>query len=309
MEHAHPVEPEGFWTDVLRPRQMLFIVNPKAGKQWQKHLRQSVDKFLDHRKFEYGIVVTDAPGHGAELAKNAAAEGYEVVVAVGGDGTVNEVAQGLLGSDLPLGIVPAGSGNGLAMHLGIGRDMDHAVRLLNSATNRHIDACWINDRLFLNLTGVGFDGLVAHLSRRNHTRGLLPYFYRAVQAGLMHPMIDFEIEADGRRFPMRALSVAVCNGPMYGYGVEIAPGALIDDGLLDIVVLRAVPRWRYFAAVPAFLRKQVYDLDFIEHFRAKTLRLQSSGPHYINLDGEGLKIEGDLAFRVEQQRVTVLVPV
>jgi diacylglycerol kinase family enzyme len=129
-----------------------------------------------------------------------------------------------------------------------------------------------------------------------------------VQAGLMHPMIDFEIEADGRRFPMRALSVAVCNGPMYGYGVEIAPGALIDDGLLDIVVLRAVPRWRYFAAVPAFLRKQVYDLDFIEHFRAKTLRLQSSGPHYINLDGEGLKIEGDLAFRVEQQRVAVLAP-
>ncbi|MDX2133768.1 MAG: diacylglycerol kinase family lipid kinase [Saprospiraceae bacterium] len=307
MEKSHPIAPQGIWTEALKPRRILFIVNPKAGRPWRRHLDRSVDQYLNHRKFEYGIRVTEAPGHGTELARQAVAEGYEVVVAVGGDGTVNEVAEGLLNSNTPLGIVPAGSGNGLAMHLGIGRDMDRAVQRLNTATLRHIDACRINERLFVNLTGVGFDGLVAHLSRRNYTRGLLPYFLRAVQAGLTHPMIDFAVEADGRRFPLRALSVAVCNGPMYGYGVEIAPGARLDDGLLDVVALRAAPRYRYFAAVPAFLRGKVYDLDFIEHFRAANITLSAPGTHYINLDGEGITMDGPLTFRVENRPITLLV--
>ncbi len=307
MEKSHPMEPQGIWTEALKPRRILFVVNPKAGKPWRRHLSRSVDQHLNHRKFEYGIRVTEAPGHGVELARQAVSDGYQIVVAVGGDGTVNEVAEGLLNTNTPLGIVPAGSGNGLAMHLGIGRDMDRAVQRLNTATVRHIDVCRINERLFVNLTGVGFDGLVAHLSRRNYTRGLLPYFLRAVQAGLTHPMIDFDVEADGRRFSLRALSVAVCNGPMYGYGVEIAPGARIDDGLLDVVALRATPRYRYFAAVPAFLRGKVYDLDFIEHFRTATLTLSAPGKHYINLDGEGIIMEGPLTFRLENNPIPLLV--
>jgi diacylglycerol kinase (ATP) len=308
MKDAHPIEPQGFWTDVLRPVKVKFIVNPRAGTRWRKHLSQSVDKYLDHKKFTYGISTTEGRGHGTQLAASAVAEGYDLVAAVGGDGTVNEVTQGLLGTDTPLAIIPAGSGNGLAMHLGIGRDMDKAIRMLNSAVLRRIDAAWINDRLFVNLTGVGFDGLVAYLSRTNYTRGVIPYFFRAVQAGLRHPMIDFEVETDDRRFDLSALSIAVCNGPMYGYGVEIAPRARLDDGVLDVIALRKTSRWRYFAAVPAFLRGKVYDLDFIEHFQTTQLTLRAKGTHYINLDGEGLTIEGDLHFRVEKQKIPVMVP-
>ena len=165
MNDAHPYIKNDLLADLLRPRRMAFIVNPKAGTNLQRHIRESVDKHLNHRRFEYGFKFTERAGHARELALEAISEGYNIVTAVGGDGSINEVASALVDTDAILGIVPAGSGNGLAMHLGYGREVDEAVQKLNLATERTIDIGLLNGRPFVNLAGI--DGFILHQGIRH----------------------------------------------------------------------------------------------------------------------------------------------
>jgi len=158
MNTSHPYSKNPILAEILQPKRIVFIVNPKAGTNIQKKIRDSVEQNLNHQKFIYGIWHTERPGHAAELTKQAIAEGYEIVVAVGGDGSINEVASALIHTDVVLGVVPAGSGNGLAMHLGYGRLLDNAVKKINLAVPQYMDAGLLNGRPFFNLAGVGYDG-------------------------------------------------------------------------------------------------------------------------------------------------------
>jgi YegS/Rv2252/BmrU family lipid kinase len=304
----HPVIKSELLTYLLRPRRIVFIVNPKAGTQIQKHIRSSVEKHLDHKRFEYGIWLTEQEGHAADLARKAQAEGYEIVVAVGGDGSINEVASALMGSETILGIVPAGSGNGLAMHLGYGRDMDSAVKKLNTAESKTIDCGLMNGAPFVNIAGVGFDGLVSNMMRGSHWRGFIPYFLKSVEAGLSYTPRDCQIELDGKAIERKCFAVSIANGPMYGYNFQIAPDALLDDGLLEVVVLNEAPRWQYFAAIPSMLNNKIYDAEFVEHFTAKTVKISAEGENFVHLDGEGMVLHGDITFSVRPQALHILVP-
>ena len=142
-------------------KKILFIVNPFSGVGRQRIIEKRIAAVLDHKKFDPVIRYTEAAGHATTLAKEGVQEGFEIVVAVGGDGSVNEVMAGLLESETILGIIPAGSGNGLAMHLKIGRKIDRALEILNTGTVRIIDTCKVNGIPFVNLAGVGFDGHIA----------------------------------------------------------------------------------------------------------------------------------------------------
>ncbi|MFN0013531.1 MAG: diacylglycerol/lipid kinase family protein [Saprospiraceae bacterium] len=308
MQEAHPVikGPEG--EDLFTPKLIVFIVNPKAGTNLQRNIQQSVEKHLDHRLFTYGIWYTEHAGHAAELAQKARDEGYEIVVAVGGDGSINEVASVLLHTDTVLGIIPAGSGNGLAMHLGYGRDMDKAVRKLNTARPQTIDCGKLNGRPFVNLAGIGFDGFVAKQMKGSNWRGFLPYFLHSVKAGLTFDPHNCTIEADGRAITERCFVVTVANGPMYGYNFQIAPDARLDDGLFSIVIFRDVPRWQYFAALPASLNGKLYEAGFVEHFTASRVKISCNDRIYVHVDGESIETDGDLEFEIIPKALQVLVP-
>lgn len=305
---AHPVIKHAFLEDMLRPRRIVFIVNPKAGVNMQKRIRDSVDQNLNHRRFEYGIWHTEGPGHGADLARKALAEDYDIVVAVGGDGSINEVGSALIGTKATLGIVPAGSGNGLATHLGYGRNLDQAVRKLNLAETKVIDCGLLNGRPFFNVAGIGFDGLVSNLMRKQGKRGLLPYFLKSVEAGLTYTSRNCSIELDHRTIEEKCFVVAVANGPMYGYNVQIAPDAELDDGLFNVVILKDAPRWQYFAALPATLNGHLYDESFVEHFQSASITIRCPGKNHVHLDGEGMIIEGDLQFEMKPRALNILVP-
>jgi diacylglycerol kinase (ATP) len=287
---------------------MVFIINPMAGFHLQRHLVESVDRHLNHRKFEYGLWYTEKAGHAAELARKAVEEGYEIVVAVGGDGSINEVASALLHTEAVLGIIPAGSGNGLAMHLGYGRDIDQAVRKLNTATEQVIDCGTLNGRPFFNVAGIGFDGLVSNRMKGRHWRGLLPYFLTSVEAGLTYTPRECAIESEDRRIVEKCFAITVANGPMYGYNFQIAPDARLDDGLFSVVILKNAPRWQYFAAVPATLKGKIYDADFVEHFTARRVTITCDGTNFAHLDGEGLVVEGPLTFEVHPRALKILIP-
>lgn len=308
MEQAHPVIKNALLEELLSPKRIVFIVNPKAGTNLQKHIRKSVDQHLDHRRFIYGIWHTEKAGHAAELARKAREEGYEIVVAVGGDGSINEVASELMHTDVALGIIPAGSGNGLAMHLGYGRDIDQAVRKLNTATIKSIDCGLLNGRPFINLAGIGFDGLVAKRMKGSQWRGFLPYFLRSVEAGLTYTAHQCTIETEDRTITGKCFVITVANGPMYGYNFQIAPDARLDDGLFSVVLFRDVPRWQYFAAIPSSLKGNIYDAGFVEHFAARRVKITSEGLNFVHIDGESIEMEGELVFEMVPKALKILVP-
>lgn len=308
MQESHPYIKEGLLAELLRPKRILFIVNPKAGTNLQRHIRDSVDKYLNHRKFEYGFRFTERSQHARELAEAAIADGYEIIVAVGGDGSINEVASAVMGTGAVLGIVPAGSGNGLAMHLGYGRDVDEAVKKINTAEERVIDAGLMNGRPFFNIAGIGFDGLVSNLMKGSNWRGFIPYFLHSVKAGLQYTPRECRIEIDDRVLTEKCFIISVANGPMWGYNFQIAPDARLDDGLFEVVLLKDAPKWQYFAAVPATLNGKIYDAGFVDHFTAKRVKIISEGENYVHLDGEGIVLEGELSFEILPKALKILVP-
>ncbi len=308
MQRSHPYMKSGFLTELLSPKRISFIVNPKAGTNLQKHIRESVEKYLNHDQFEYGFKFTEHAGHARELALEALAEGYDIVTAVGGDGSINEVASALIGTKAILGIIPAGSGNGLAMHLGYGRDVEGAVRKLNTAQEKTIDVGLMNGQPFINLAGIGFDGLVSNMMKGSNWRGFIPYFLKSVEAGLKYTPSLCTIEMDDRVLTEKCFAITIANGPMYGYNFQIAPDARMDDGLFEVVILKDAPRWQYFAAVPATLIGKIYDAGFVEHFTTKRVRISTEGTNYTHLDGEGLVLEGDLTFEMKPKSLHILVP-
>lgn len=289
-------------------KRIVFIVNPKAGTNLQKHIRESVDAHLDRDKFEHDFRFTERSEHAKELAQEAVAEGCEIIVAVGGDGSINEVASALLDTKAVMGIVPAGSGNGLAMHLGYGRDIDEAVKKLNTAEERLIDVGLLNGQPFINLAGVGFDGLVSNLMKESPWRGFIPYFINSVKAGLQYTPRECRIEIDDKVLTEKCFIISIANGPMWGYNFQIAPDARVDDGFFEVVILKDVPKWQYFALVPSSLNGKIYDAEFVEHFTTSRVKISAPGKNYVHLDGEGFVLEGDLEFEIKPKALKILVP-
>lgn len=308
MQKSHPYMKEGLLAELLRPRRIAFIVNPKAGTNLQRHIRESVDKYLNHKGFEYGFLFTERAQHARELAEQAIAEGYEIIVAVGGDGSINEVASAVTGTEAVLGIVPAGSGNGLAMHLGYGRDVDEAIKMINTAEESAIDVGFMNGRPFFNLAGIGFDGLVSNMMKGSNWRGFVPYFLNSVKAGLQYTPRECRIEIDDRVLTEKCFIISIANGPMWGYNFQIAPDARLDDGLFEVVLLKDAPKWQYFAAVPASLSGKIYDAEFVEHFTTSRVKIVSEGKNFVHLDGEGTEMEGVLEFEIKPKALKILVP-
>jgi diacylglycerol kinase (ATP) len=223
------------WPEAMK---ILYVVNPAAGRARAPGMTAEVRDLARLAGFGGEVVCTEGPGHATEIARLAAASSHDVVVSVGGDGTANEVAGGLLGTGTALAVVPAGSGNDLAAELGLPRRWRRAIAALPHARRRRIDVGWANGRPFLQSAGVGADAYIAQLRNRERLFfGSAAYAKCAIQGLLTAHPTTIAIELNGRRWTQRALAVTVANGERYGGGLRIAPGARFDDGLLDVVVL------------------------------------------------------------------------
>lgn len=219
------------------------IINPISGAGADRTVVSSRASTLRaeaaRRGREIEVHVTERGGHARELAADAVARGAELIVVWGGDGTINEAGSALIGTNVPLGIVPAGSGNGLAAVLNIPRRPVDAIAVAFDAPARAIDAGMMAGRTFFNIAGVGFDARVARLfnERPPGSRGGWPYIVIGVREGCKYCATDYELELDGTPLRSRALLVSFANGREYGIGARIAPQALIDDGLLEATVV------------------------------------------------------------------------
>lgn len=216
---------------------VLFIINPISGTRLRSNVRHAVNRFLDKNKFDYKFKYTAFAGHAEELSRDAVQNKTDIIVAVGGDGTINEVASQMIGSDSVLGIIPLGSGNGLARHLGIPRIMPWAIRQINKYNVTSIDTATLNGVPFISIAGVGFDAKVARLFSRSQKRGFFTYAHLITNNFIKYKpkkyIIRFE---DGRTIKPRALFISFANSNQFGYNTAIAPNARLKDGKLDVCI-------------------------------------------------------------------------
>jgi YegS/Rv2252/BmrU family lipid kinase len=276
----------------LRSPGIVAIVNPISGARASPAaaaLRAEIlHREADRRGLQIDIHLTKRAGHARELAAEADLAGADLVIAWGGDGTINEAGSALLNTKTALGIVPAGSGNGLAAALEVPREPEQALRAVFDGTTHRIDAGTIGGRAFFNIAGIGFDARIAKLfnDRGGSRRGGLPYILIGLREGCLYRAAEYTVELDGDRSRVRALLMAFANGREYGLGACIAPEARLDDGLLDAVVVaeRSVPVrfWhaRHLARGTAHLAPSVVTR------RITRAVVESDRPLEIHVDGE-----------------------
>lgn len=288
----------------------FFIINPRAGKR-HGDVRERIARVFAGRKLAFEAEYTRARDHASELSGKALLAGFARIVAVGGDGTIREAAAPLIGKDASLGILPAGSGNGLARNLYIPLDFDAALRGLLEWQPRPVDAGLANGRPFFCAAGVGLDAEVARdFNSLSSRRGILPYVWHAARRVLSYRPSTVAVVTDGRRMELTAMVNAVLNGVQYGGGARMAPGAYIDDGLLDLVSVRKAPLHRLLAAVPDLFRGTLpRHTDIYSAFQAKIIEMDCGGGAWYHLDGEDFySHDGKIKFTVLPSALRVIAP-
>jgi YegS/Rv2252/BmrU family lipid kinase len=290
---------------------MLFILNPCSGRNARRPwLADYIRKFIDARALDAELVTTAGPRHATELARMAIAAGSERIIAVGGDGTMNEIAQALLHSPAALGLVPCGSGNGLALHLGIPTGLRDALALAADETARiaAIDTGTANGRPFFNAMGCGFDAEISRRFNRLARRGLAAYARTGLSAFRARRSEWTVIHGGGRTEALQTLLVAVANSDQYGNGARIAPGARVDDGQLDLVAVRPVS---FASAAPLIARLflgKISGSPRVFRLRGAHFLIERASPGLIHTDGETHETGALVEVKIHPRSLRLLVP-
>jgi diacylglycerol kinase (ATP) len=256
------------------------------------------------------VLVSERPGHARELAKAAVARGARLVLAWGGDGTINEVACALAFGEAALGIVPAGSGNGLATELGISRRPELAILAALAASPRRIDLGELGGRLFVNLAGIGIDAYVAAEFDRGGAskRGLLGYARITGRALFSYAPLRYRIVADGEPLESRAILVTIANGTQFGNNASIAPGALLDDGLLDLVIVEETSRLHTVRHMPRLFSGRAATVPGYRAMKLRSGTIASAQPMTFHVDGEPVLGGTELQVRVRPGALWIAAP-
>ena len=269
-------------------RRFAFVVNPIACSGKCKAYFEIAKAVFDKRKTEYTVFYTEYHGHAEQLALSAAA-GFDVVVAVGGDGTVREVASALNVSKSTLGILPFGTGNDFAGVLQIPTQPEAAAKLLLDGEAKLTDLGFANGRIFANVCGVGFDVDVLERTEKHKKgrKGMLPYMLGIVDAVLHKKKIHAFVSLDGgEETALDALMIDVCNGRRFGGGMLVAPKAELDDGLFDVCIAKYLGFFRIITLLPSFIKGKHINNKAVTYTRAKTVRIRTDEECTVQLDGE-----------------------
>ena len=219
-------------------QKIIFIANKNSLARHKLSIEEPIARLLDTNIFSIEIQYTEYHGHAALLSKLAIDDGANIIVAVGGDGTVNEVAGPIIGTGVTFGVVPMGSGNGLARHLNISRNIEKSLTLISAQKTTLIDTCSVNNKRFVSIAGVGFDAHVAKLFAKSARRGFLGYSRIVANEFLKYKSKNYHLKFDnGEEIFQRALFIAFANSNQFGYNTTIAPEASLVDGLMDICIV------------------------------------------------------------------------
>lgn len=286
-------------------QKVLFIVNPIAGHRDKKSVIDIIRKNLNDIKYDPEFVLTTHPGHATELARETDAE---IVVAVGGDGTVSEVALGLVETQKTCGIIPCGSGDGLALHLGIRRGVRDAVKAINGGLVVPMDYAEVCGHPFFCTFGMGLDALVSHKFAESGSRGLKTYIIEAFKVWKNFKPENFEIITDTDSWSGNAAMVTVANVNQWGNQAKIAPLASVSDGMLDVTVVKPFRN----ADIPVLAHMLMHGtLDrnpLVETFRASEVRIVRDRPGPVHIDGDPSEMGSEIILKVIPAALKVIIP-
>ena len=289
-------------------KRLCFIVNPGAGRRKSLNLDAQIAGHLDDRVFDYELWNTYLPGDARILAEKAVSEGFSIIAGVGGDGTMNEIVNGIAGHDILCGIIPVGSGNGLARNLGIPLEVPQAIRLINKLKTRLIDTADVNGTRFVSIAGIGFDARVANRYRKVSHRGFASYFRLVMEEFFNYRERNFRLVADGKEYNRRAMMINIANANQFGYNTYISPEARLDDGLLDLVITRKFPVTEIPRMMHLVYANKIDQSDYVEILKVKEVKILRTKGKRINLDGESVPMKKEIHIRVLPESLKVLVP-
>jgi diacylglycerol kinase (ATP) len=288
-------------------KKLLFIINPIAGVKRKDHIPQLIAEELQHELFDYELVYTERRGHATEIATAAVQNGFDIVAVAGGDGSVNEVATALTGTRVILAILPFGSGNGLSRCLNNPLQIRKAIQVINGMHVRSIDTASVNGRPFYSLIGVGFDAFVAKVFDYETARGFFTYAWSAIRSLSAYQSFSYTMNCDGIEYSGVAFLINVCNSNQYGYNVKIAPFASPDDGLLDVVLVPDLPKWRAVWLVVKVLLNKHHRSKELVFIKAKKIHLQTTRHAYLQVDGEHSNKERSFNIEMNNAMLQVMV--
>ncbi|RUT79183.1 diacylglycerol/lipid kinase family protein [Ancylomarina longa] len=276
---------------------LLVIINPVSGTGKQKGIEKLLNQYLNPARFALDIRYTQYAKHGMELAKEAIAESFDAVLAVGGDGTVNEIASILTGTDVALGILPCGSGNGLARHLGIPMNLKKAIAWINKARIIKMDTVKANQYIFVNMGGIGFDAFISNKFENMKGRGFWNYARAVLQSFFTYPMQNFTIIENHQEHHHRGFLLSFANSDQFGNNAFIAPSANIQDGILNLVLLQK-PKW-YQIPLLAFqvFTKRIEKSPLFSQVKGSEFRIIQENT-LAHLDGEPIELGQEIHLQV-----------
>lgn len=289
-------------------RHILAIINPVSGTGSKDKIPRLIDTVVDLEKNDVSIVMTEYPGHAREIAQQAVCDGFDVVVAIGGDGTVNEVGSALVDTDTALAIVPSGSGNGLARHLRISMNASRALQVLNNGMVNQFDYCTINGKPFFCTCGMGFDAEVSYRFSNEGTRGFITYIKTALAEYIKYKPQEYLIDIDGAKLKEKAFVIACCNAAQYGNNAYIAPRATMQDALVDVTVMHPFN----IAASPIigarlFLKQLNHD-NHVSIYRGKKVIIERRSNGLVHIDGDPVDMPARLVIENKPKGIRILVP-
>jgi YegS/Rv2252/BmrU family lipid kinase len=281
-------------------------VNPISGTKAKNRVGKLIRELLDLQQFAPTVVVTEYAGHATQLAQQFAMQEYYAVVAVGGDGTVNEVASGLIGSNTALGIIPNGSGNGFARHLDISTRMNRAIEMLNSSEVINVDYGMVNDKPFFSTCGVGFDAVVAE-KFSDSERGLKGYVQTIFKDLFQYKPESYHLKGQDIDMTTTAFLVNFANASQWGYDAYIAPKASIQDGWLDVAVVSEFPMVAAAGLALSLFTKNIDEKLHMNTLRTKELTLTRESEGVAHIDGTPITMPAELHVRIVEDGLKVLV--
>ncbi|MFH2141775.1 MAG: diacylglycerol kinase family protein [Bacteroidota bacterium] len=285
---------------------ILFILNPVSGNKNHQNIETLIHQCIGN-EYEYSIIRTEYKEHGRDICSEMMID-YSVIVAIGGDGTVNEIAGPLIGTNKHFGLIPTGSGNGFANFFKIPSDPKKALQTIISHKIKTVDAIKLNDKFSVNMSGLGFDAHIAHLFADRDKRGFLSYIFLVMKEFNKYKSSEYLIKYDNNEIHRNAFLISFANSTQFGNNAHIAPFAKTDDGFLDVCILR---KFSFFSAIPIGIRlfnKTINKSKFYETFQTKKIEIINIVDTKVHIDGEPITFSGDIQIEIIPKSLNIIVP-
>ena len=285
---------------------VVFVLNPISGAIKKSGIPKIIDQTINKELFDYEIRYTERAGHAEVIARESAEAGIDIVVAVGGDGTINEIGRGLVHTDTAMAVIPCGSGNGLARHLSIPMNIKKSIQVLNACQIHNLDYCTINDHPFFCTCGMGFDAFISQKFAMSKRRGPLKYLEEVLREGLNYEPETYQIEDEGTRHRYQAYLITCANASQYGNNAYIAPQASMSDGLLDVIIME--PFNIMDAAQVSFdlMNKTLDKSSKVKTFKSKRIVVHRQHPGPVYFDGDPLIMDTELEVAVVEHGIRMV---